>query len=43
MINLNEQLDSIIQEQLKMVDPLLNDIEEGEQKEFLKNTIDNDR
>ena len=40
MINLNDQLDKVIQEQLKMVNPLLKEIEEGEQKEFLKMTIE---
>jgi len=39
MINLNEQLDSIIAEQLKDVHSLLNNIQEGPQKEFIKNSM----
>lgn len=40
MINLNEQLDNIITEQLKDVHSLLNNIQEGPQKEFIKSSID---
>lgn len=41
MINLNDQIDRILSEQLKTVMPLLNDIPEGKQKDFLENSISN--
>jgi len=39
MINLNAQLDKVIQEQLKKVTPMLNDIPDGEQKDYIINAI----
>ena len=39
MINLNAQLDKVIQEQLTKVTPMLNDIPEGEEKDYIINAI----
>ena len=39
MINLNAQLDKVIQEQLSKVTPMLNDIPEGEQKDYIINAM----
>ena len=39
MINLNEQLDKVIAEQLGKINPMLEAIGEGEQKEFIKNAM----
>ena len=39
MINLNAQLDKVIQEQLSKVTPMLDDIPEGDQKEYIVNAI----
>ena len=41
MINLNEQLDKVIQAQLGKIMPMLNDIPEGDQKEYIVNAIKN--
>jgi len=41
MINLNAQLDKVIQEQLSKVKPMLNDIPEGDQKDYIVNAIKN--
>ena len=38
-MNVNDQLDKIISEQLKNVHEQLNNIPDGEQKEFLKESI----
>ena len=39
MINVNKQLDEVIAKQLKDITPLLNQIEDGAQKEFIKNSL----
>ena len=41
MINLNEQLDKVIAEQLSKIMPMLNDIPEGDQKDYIVNAIKN--
>ena len=40
MINLNEQLDKIINEQLGKINPMLDNIEDGEQKQYIKKAMD---
>tara|TARA_R110002153_G_scaffold23901_3_gene76818 strand:- start:2441 stop:2686 length:246 start_codon:yes stop_codon:yes gene_type:complete len=39
MININKQLDEVISKQLKDITPILEQIEEGAQKEFIKNAL----
>lgn len=39
MINLNEQLDKVIQAQVGRIMPILNDIPDGEQKEYIVNAM----
>ena len=39
MINLNEQLEKVIEKQLGLINPLLNKIPDGEQKEYIVNAI----
>jgi len=39
MINLNEQLDKVIQKQLGVINPLLDKIPDGEQKEYIVNAM----
>jgi len=39
MINLNEQLDKIISKQLSDITPMIDAIEDGEQKEYIKNAM----
>tara|TARA_R110001606_G_scaffold178819_1_gene325528 strand:- start:3745 stop:3981 length:237 start_codon:yes stop_codon:yes gene_type:complete len=39
MINLNEQLDKIISKQLSDIAPMIDAIEDGEQKEYIKNAM----
>tara|TARA_R110001606_G_scaffold91591_3_gene204265 strand:+ start:14398 stop:14643 length:246 start_codon:yes stop_codon:yes gene_type:complete len=39
MININKQLDEVISKQLKDITPILEQIEEGSQKEFIKNAL----
>jgi hypothetical protein len=39
MINLNEQLDKVIQAQVGRIMPMLNNIPDGEQKEYIVNAM----
>ena len=39
MINLNEQLDQVIQVQLSKIMPMLESMEDGEQKEYIVNAM----
>jgi hypothetical protein len=39
MINLNEQLEKVIEKQLGLINPLLNKIPDGDQKEYIVNAI----
>ena len=39
MINVNKQLDEVIAKQLKDITPLLNQIDSGAQKDFIKNAL----
>ena len=41
MINLNEQLDKVIQAQLGRIMPMLNNLPDGEQKEYIVNAMKN--
>ena len=41
MINLNEQLDQVIQLQLSKIMPMLESMEDGEQKEYIVNAMKN--
>ena len=39
MIDINKQLDEIIAKQFKDITPILNQVEEGAQKEFIKKSL----
>jgi len=39
MINLNEQLDKVISKQLSDITPMIDTIEDGEQKDYIKNAM----
>jgi hypothetical protein len=41
MINLNEQLDKVIQAQLGRIMPMLNNLPDGEQKDYIVNAMKN--
>ena len=41
MININEQLDKVIAEQLSKIMPMLESMEDGEQKEYIVNAMKN--
>ena len=41
MINLNEQLDQVIQLQLSKIMPMIESMEDGEQKEYIVNAMKN--
>jgi hypothetical protein len=43
MIDINKQLDEIIAKQFKDITPILNQVEEGAQKEFLINSLNDIR